>query len=69
MSSQKRVRARAGPVTVSFGEETEANLPTIGPYVEAEVLLACNFCYGSQVFADAKLRINPMVARYISRSL
>ena len=69
MSLQRRVRARAGPVTVSFGEETEANLPTIGPYGEAEVLLACNFCNGSQVFADAKLRINPMGARSISSFL
>ena len=69
MYSQRRVRAREGPVTVSFEEETEANLPTIGPYGEAEVLLACNFCNGSQVFADAKLRINPMVGRSISSSL
>ena len=65
MSSQRRVRARAGPVTVYFGEETEANLPTIGPYGEAEVLLACNFFNGSQVFAHAQLQVNPMVARSI----
>ena len=69
MSSQRRVRARADPVTLPFGDVTEADLPTIVPHGEAEVLLACKICDDSQVFADAKLRVNPMVARSISSPL
>ena len=69
MSSKRRVKARAEPVTLSLGDVTEADLPTIGPHGEAEVLLACKLCDDSQVFADAKLRVNPMVARSISSPL
>ena len=69
MSSQRRMRARAGLVTLSFGDVTEADLPTIGPNGEAEVLLACKLCDDSQVFTDVQLQVNPMVARSISSPL
>ena len=63
------MRARAGSVTLSLGDVKEADLPTIGPHGEAEVLLVCHLCSDAQVFADAQLRVNPMVARSISSPL
>ena len=66
VSSQRRVIARAGPVKLSFGDVTEANVLTIGPHGEAKVLLACKLYDDFQVFADAQLRVNPIVARSIS---
>ena len=59
----------AGPVALPFGDVTEADIPTIGLHGEAEVLLACKLCDDSQVFVDAKLRFDPMVARSISSPL
>ena len=69
VSSQRRVRARAGPVTLSFVDVTEADLPTIGPHGEAEVLLAYKLSDVFLFFADAQLQVNPMVARSISSPL
>ena len=63
--SQRRVRVCAGPVTFSLQDAMEADIPTIGPHGEAEVLRACNFFQDVQVFANAQLRVNPMVARSI----
>ena len=44
VSLQRRVRVRAGPVTLSLGDVMEADLPTIGPHGEVEVILACHLC-------------------------
>ena len=44
VSSQRRVRARAGSVTLSLRDVTESDPPTIVPHGKAEVLLACHLC-------------------------
>ena len=60
---------RAGPLTLFFRDVTEADLPTIGPHGEAEVLLAYKLSDVFLFFAYAQLQVNPMVARSISSPL
>ena len=60
------MRACAGPVTFSLRDVTKADIPTTVPHWEDQVLRACKLCQDVQIFADAMLRVNPMVARSIS---
>ena len=59
VSSKRRVRARAVPVTLSFVDVTEADLPTIGPHGEAEFLLACKLCDDSHFLLMRSCGSNP----------
>ena len=61
VSSQRRMKARAGPVAFSLRDVPEADFSTIRPHGEAEVLRACRLHQESQIFTDLQPQLNPMV--------